>query len=555
MSKQKPIQLAAWQAACHDVLNDMLATTGNRHALVVASTGSGKTLAVACWFARMNPNAQVLILAPGESVARGWAESFNRVGIKATDRVSTDKKRFSPFARRTVVAITYAMLASRFKQIGSWVTKDTFVICDEIHHLGSGLSWGAAAREALSHSKFVVGLSATPFRHDGTDIPFVNYHWDTDVEGLVARADFTYTYRQSLRDGLCRSVRFHVRDAELLVEGKACLMSNSRVSRKLRFQAYRRGALRRDIELAHKTLMEERARWPTAAAMVVASTQAEAKEIGQTVLDVTGHRPPVVVSDDPTSKQTIQRFREGSEPWLVSVRQVSEGVDIPRLQVLVWATRLSTTLAVIQIVGRVLRNTTRGTGHRADQLAHVFFPRDSKLEHAMQQVGQDDISVPLEPDDDDDEVEPDEDREGPEWVVKSDFSADSQESVAAGAWEIRADTADIQYTFGADSTLGGSEAPVVVVPVASQEERDGDEADDLAYEALHQKIRDLLDPGKRRSVAAMAFRRMVDQGYSSKDAARQVHRVIGLPRGDRSKLEITELRLGLARLKRWLEQH
>ena len=41
----------------------------------------------------------------------------------------------------------------------------------------------------------------------------------------------------------------------------------------------------------------------------------------------------VATSDDPESTGRIAEFRDSSDPWLVAVRMVSEGVDLPRLRV------------------------------------------------------------------------------------------------------------------------------------------------------------------------------------------------------------------------------
>ena len=71
----------------------------------------------------------------------------------------------------------------------------------------------------------------------------------------------------------------------------------------------------------------------------------------------TGSATPadVVVSDDPTASKKIAEFAQNDRPWLVAVRMVSEGVDIPRLRVGVFATTTSTELFFRQAVGRFVR--------------------------------------------------------------------------------------------------------------------------------------------------------------------------------------------------------
>src|SRR4029450_5311857 len=63
----------------------------------------------------------------------------------------------------------------------------------------------------------------------------------------------------------------------------------------------------------------------------------------------------LAVSDLPDAKDVIDRFRTSAARWLVAVRMVSEGVDIPRLRVGVYATNVLTELHFRQVVGRFCR--------------------------------------------------------------------------------------------------------------------------------------------------------------------------------------------------------
>src|SRR5690606_17165940 len=83
----------------------------------------------------------------------------------------------------------------------------------------------------------------------------------------------------------------------------------------------------------------------------------------------------LALSDDPTASARIEHFAEGTQPWIVAVRMVSEGVDIPRLRVGVFATNTTTELFFRQAVGRLVR-WTRGMRH---QKAFFFIPDDPRL--------------------------------------------------------------------------------------------------------------------------------------------------------------------------------
>ena len=75
----------------------------------------------------------------------------------------------------------------------------------------------------------------------------------------------------------------------------------------------------------------------------------------------------VVLSDDKTASKKISSFAASDDRWMVAVRMVSEGVDIPRLAVGVYATSVSTALFFAQAVGRFVRP-------RQGEIASVFLP-------------------------------------------------------------------------------------------------------------------------------------------------------------------------------------
>ena len=75
---------------------------------------------------------------------------------------------------------------------------------------------------------------------------------------------------------------------------------------------------------------------------MVAMDQEHAQGVAELLRHRAGVSPIVATSDDPTASERIARFSEGTQPWIVAVRMVSEGVDIPRLRVGVYATTTTT---------------------------------------------------------------------------------------------------------------------------------------------------------------------------------------------------------------------
>jgi hypothetical protein len=107
---------------------------------------------------------------------------------------------------------------------------------------------------------------------------------------------------------------------------------------------------------------------PDAGGLVIASDHASARAYAKLLATATGEEPVVVLSDEPTASARIEAFRASRQRWMVAVRMVSEGVDIPRLAVGVYATSVSTPLFFAQAVGRFVRGRGRA------ETASIFLP-------------------------------------------------------------------------------------------------------------------------------------------------------------------------------------
>ncbi len=107
---------------------------------------------------------------------------------------------------------------------------------------------------------------------------------------------------------------------------------------------------------------------PDAAGLVIATDQHAARVYAALLHRVTGREPVLVLSDEPGASGRIAEFAESDERWMVAVRMVSEGVDVPRLAVGVYATAASTPLFFAQAVGRFVRS------RRPGETATVFLP-------------------------------------------------------------------------------------------------------------------------------------------------------------------------------------
>jgi len=372
--------LRAWQAEALELYR----SREPRDFLAVATPGAGKTtfaLRVATELIERGVVRRVTVVAPTEHLKHQWADAASRVGIRLDPSFKNAQGRHG--AHYDGVALTYAQVAAnpalhRARTEGA----RTLVILDEVHHGGDALSWGDAVREAFEDATRRLALTGTPFRSDTAPIPFVTYEADRD--GIRrSKADYSYGYGDALRDRVVRPVLFMTYSGNMRWRTKAGDEVSARLgeamTKDLTAQAWRT-ALDPDGEwipsvlaAADKRLAEVRRSVPDAGALVIATDQTSARAYAGHLARITGESPTVVLSDDDGASARIDEFSQGTSRWMVAVRMVSEGVDVPRLAVGVYATSTSTPLFFAQAVGRFVRARSRG------ETASVFLPSVAPL--------------------------------------------------------------------------------------------------------------------------------------------------------------------------------
>jgi superfamily II DNA or RNA helicase len=352
--------------------------------LISAAPGAGKTRP-ALEFARAELARRacdgVVIVCPTAPLTRQWARAAHLSGLELVP----DAESARPPAGFHGVVVTYARIAQAPARWAATCRERTLVVADEAHHLGEDLAWGESFARAFAPSTRWLLLSGTPFRSDAAAIPGVVY----DSDG-VAEPDVAYTYADAVRDGVCRQVVFIAYDGTLswrsgedVIESSfETVLSTREASRRYRT------AISTDLPDGLPRILREadvrlqalrRGGHPDAGGLVIAADSAHARRIAAQLREATGHPPVVVLHQDPRAAARLAAFTRSAEPWLVAVNMVSEGVDIPRLRVGVYATAAKTPLVFRQIVGRFVR-TIPG---RAPEPSWLYIPADPVLrDHA-----------------------------------------------------------------------------------------------------------------------------------------------------------------------------
>ncbi|WP_370961234.1 DEAD/DEAH box helicase [Amycolatopsis sp. cg9] len=347
--------------------------------LAVATPGAGKTvfgLRIAAELLSDRTIEAVTIVTPTEHLKHQWAASAAAAGIQIDSNFrNTTGVTSSDY---NGVALTYAQVAAHptLHRVRT-ENRKTLVILDEIHHGGDAKSWGDAIREAFTPAVRRLSLTGTPFRSDDSAIPFVTY--EPDAGGFQrSKADHSYGYADALADGVVRPVVFLAYSGEASWRTSAGEEFTARLGEPLTAEqnarAWRTALdpagewIPAVLQAADTRLSQVRQGVPDAGGLVIATDQETARAYAKILERISGEPPTLVLSDDPKASGRIKEFSETTERWIIAVRMVSEGVDVPRLAVGVYATSASTPLFFAQAIGRYVRARKKG------ETASVFLP-------------------------------------------------------------------------------------------------------------------------------------------------------------------------------------
>ena len=372
----RTVRLRPWQLRALD----RLGATAAPDFLAVATPGAGKTTFALCAAVHdlaAHPGWRLTVVAPTAHLKLQWADAAARFGLHLEPRWSPTGGRLPADVHGVVT--TYQQVASNPDALRP-LAAGSLVVLDEVHHAGDERAWGESVRRAFEVAPRRLALSGTPFRSDTLAIPFVRYVGDEAVP------DFEYGYADALGDGrVVRPVYFPRINGFMewiAPDGAAQAatfddpLDRALAAQRLRTALSLEGEWLATVLLqANERLGALRRRQPDAGGLVIAADQDHAQGIADLLRYRCGVRAAVAVSDDPLSSTRIARFAASSDPWIVAVRMVSEGVDIPRLRVGVYATTTATELFFRQAVGRFVR-WTPGVPR---QKAYLFIPDDARL--------------------------------------------------------------------------------------------------------------------------------------------------------------------------------
>ena len=381
--------LRDWQNSCINKALEHFNVTP--HFFCQATPGAGKTRMAAELASRLLEQDRidlVMCFAPSCQVVEGFRSTFAEVLGRRLD------------GQIGAVGAAYTYQAMEYRDEGFWQLLDDYrvlVVFDEIHHCAGhdpllSNAWGQQILHRVQdHAAFTLALSGTPWRSDDKAIALARY---STPEGHLI-CDYRYGLKDAITDGVCRSPRIVLLDNQKvtlteelgadssvrLFPSIAKLLGESPVTYEelLRHDE----VINQLLDLGCSKLNELRQIKTDAAGLVVATDIEHAQQIAQ-ALGARGEGCRIVTNKTPDAQHVINAFRHSACRWIVAVGMISEGTDIPRLQVCCYLSRIRTELHYRQVLGRVLRRTGE-----SDHQAWLFMLAEPTLQGFAERIAND----------------------------------------------------------------------------------------------------------------------------------------------------------------------
>ncbi|KJG14536.1 DEAD/DEAH box helicase [Photobacterium iliopiscarium] len=381
--------LRLWQSECISNAIDHY-KNGNYHFLAQATPGAGKTL-MAAYLAKALFDSNMIDLVICFSPSRTVALDIQKTFADVLDCI------FNGQVATLGCSMTYQSMQYLHRDFWKTISRRR-VLCvfDEIHHCGGdedsdSNSWGQSLVHDIQHAAlYTLALTGTPWRSDKLPISLLSY---TDPEGKVI-CNYQYSLKQAVNDGVCRRPNItlidsdkislqsdtkpeHFNSINALLENSSanysCILNNN-------------NALNAIIELAVNKLETIRQISAKAGGLIVAASIIHAQKIIQVLKQQFDQTCVLVTYKDKHSNSIIESFKHSATQWIVSIGMISEGTDIPRLQVCCHLSNIRTELYFRQVLGRILRTT-----NTTNQEAWLYTFAESNLVLFAEQI---EIDIP-----------------------------------------------------------------------------------------------------------------------------------------------------------------
>jgi superfamily II DNA or RNA helicase len=466
------ITLRGWQKEAVKVLSKSV--RNNRLGVIEACPGAGKTLLGVYLSGQLYLEGfinTVVVLAPSILVKEGWVGDATKMGFVA----SSESINFTTDVNFR--AVTYAGYIKALSEVKPGCKY--LLLCDEYHHGERDAAWGQAIEELHHGAAGTIMLSGTPWRTVG-EIPLLKeggYY----VDGVV-KPDYCYSYAQDLaaggNDRGTVPVRFEAFESEAVKKsqsGEIEVVSEFekpesdedwKAIAEIEAQEPTRDSLSPHISVSdsrisnnstirhmlsrammHMESARNEGKIPYAITLVVTRSIREAKHIASYIETALHYKAEVIASDDAKACNRIKDIKDEIKKAtglrrtpnipdvIVSIGMISEGVNIPPIKTIVYASPITTQLYLVQVFARAMRRVEVSPGTWADpemswetaaKVMIIAHPAIVKLAYEIESVAREALKERQPKDPESPEIDPPKDEsELDEFVANSsgEFSA------------------------------------------------------------------------------------------------------------------------------------
>jgi superfamily II DNA or RNA helicase len=398
------MQLRRWQQQALEVV-ESLRSRGQDRALIAACPGAGKTrfsaTLLADWIAAGVIQCAVVVV-PTRTLKGHWKRGLKARGLEAVldvDNGTLEERRargMDLFTDKPVHIVTYQQVAAFPELFAAQCSR--YRVCavfDEVHHAADEAEFGQALIVGFEDATFKLSLSGTPFNTKGGNLAFCA---SRQVIGPMGErlnetiTDYPYSYGEALRatgasddPNVVRAVTFikwngyakwRLFDAVRKEETERVFTGHTKTDPLGPLLDPELDNLKKMLRAALAELEEMRRHHANAAMLITAKDVDHCEDIARLVRGMGVPDVVTVVYDTPGALDVIEAFEAGHQRVLVAVKMISEGVDIKRLRVGVYASDVKTRMFFSQFIGRFLR----WDGSLGEwQFASVFIPEHVTL--------------------------------------------------------------------------------------------------------------------------------------------------------------------------------
>jgi len=311
-------------------------SAGRSRALVISATGTGKTILSALDVRQVDPERMLFVVHREQILDKAINEFQQVLGAVATDfgKLSGSSKTLhSKYIFATIQTLSRPDVLNQFE-------RDAFdyILIDEVHRAGAD-----SYRRMLDHfsPKFLLGVTATPDRSDGTNI----------YELFDFNVPYEIRLNHALEEGMLSPFHYYgIADFEL---------DNGTVSEDLPSLASLAGGDRVNHILEAISLYGQAGVPPRG--LIFCSTKDEAvslaEQLNQRRLYGRPLRTVALTGEDSISRreEQVELLERGELDYILTVDIFNEGVDIPSINQVIMLRQTQSAIVFVQQLGRGLR--------------------------------------------------------------------------------------------------------------------------------------------------------------------------------------------------------